>query len=300
MAKKVAWPKIKFREKGPKVPAGGFGYLGFGWELHYYDFLHRWNGGVPEPDCFQIKGLDNGPAVARVKYFHGIYDDRLDKRDLRLAVYNTWNDLPRGSLPIATVDIEGGDWDLCTLLTFTWTDRCNKIYLLANPHECGPDDPDDLSELQLVASSLPQFMKQLQPSSYFYYRTWFQLPVPVSELRAVGERLVENGVQDWNGAFSNIESTGAGRAYNSKPGFAVWLASPNSSLDGAKAPAKVSKECSILAIDAHRWNHDDAIKHVRKILKKSKLDNGLKTLGVTSAEFSRTEVACFDDDDDDD
>ncbi len=54
-----------------------------------------------------------------------------------MVVYHTWDDLPRGTLPIATVEIDGSDCDLCTLLTFTWTERHNKIFLLANPHDCG-------------------------------------------------------------------------------------------------------------------------------------------------------------------
>lgn len=294
MTKKTSWPKIKFREKGPKIPPDSLGYLGFGWELHYHDFLHRWNGGIPEPDCFQIKGLDGKPAVARIKYFHGIYGE-LDERDLRMAVYDSWNDLPRGSLPIAAVDIEGGDWDLCTLLTFTWTDRHNKIYLLANPHDCGPFDPDDLSQLQLVASSLPQFMKQLYPRDYFHYRTWFQLPIASAELGMIGKLLIENGVDDWNDEFNALETNGAGRAHSPDPGCAVWLAHPTSALGGTKAPTKVSKDCSVLAIDAYRWNHDNAIKHIRKILKKSKLDRGLKILGVTAAGSAADSFDEFDD-----
>ncbi len=284
MTKKASWPKIKFLDKGPKVPAGRFQRLGFGWELHYYDFLHRWNGGIPDPGCFQVKLFNEEPAVAKVKYFHGIYDDRPDHRDLRHTVYHTWNELPRGALPIATIDIEDDDWDLCTLLTFTWTDRCNKIYLLANPHDCGPFDPDDLSQLQLVASSLPQFLKQLKPLEYFYYRTWFQLSIPPSELGIVGKLLLENGVEDWNDEFMNIDTSGLGKAYNSDPQFFVWMARPNIDLGGVKAPAKVSKDCSLLAIDAHRWNHDSAIRYVRNILKTLKLDREMKKLGETSTE----------------
>ena len=269
MAKETQWPKIKYLDKGPDIAAGGFDRLGFGWELHYFDFLHRWNGGAPNPDCFKVKNWSDELTVARVKYFHGIYDDCSDHRDLRHTVYHTWNELPRGALPIATVDIEEDDWDLCTLLTFTWTERCNKIYLLANLHDCGPHDPDDLSNLQLVANSLPQFLKQLKSYDHFFYRTWFQISIPPSELETVGKALIENGVEDWNDEFPEINISGCAKAYNSDPGFGIWLAHPNSKLDGVRSPAKISNECSILAI------------HVRVILKGIKLDRKLKKLGET-------------------
>jgi len=288
MAKKTQWPKIKWREKGPKIAAGGYHRLGFGWELHYYDFLHRWNGGIPSPDRFKVKNWSDEYTVARVECFLGIYDDGTDNRDLRHAVYHTWNDLPRGALPIASIKMEEDDWDLCTLLTFTWTDRHNKIYLLANLHDCGPHDPDDLSRLQLVANSLPQFLKQLKPYEYFYHRTWFQLAVPSSELSGIGDILTKNGVEDWNDAFPEIDRTGCARAFNENPGFSLWLAAPDSNLDGIKPPAKVSRYCSILAIDSYRWNQTDALKHVRKLLKPMKLDRKIKKLGETPV---NTEIA---------
>ncbi len=69
MAKKVTWPRIKFREKGPKAPSGGFRHLGFGRELHYHDFLSRWNGGVPEPDCFQVRNWNDELALRELNTF---------------------------------------------------------------------------------------------------------------------------------------------------------------------------------------------------------------------------------------
>lgn len=281
MSQKTQWPKVKWREKGPKIPAGGYHGLGFGWELHYYDFLHRWNGGIPSPDCFKVKKWSDEYSLARVQYFHGIYNDGTAYRDLRRAVYHTWNYLPRGSLPIASVDIEGDEWDLCTLLTFTWTDRYNKIYLLANPHDCGPHDPDDLSRLQLVANSLPQFLKQLKPYDYFNYRMWFQLSVPSSELTGIGALLTENGVEDWNNEFPEIEQTGCASAFNEEPRYTIWLGAPNSKRDGIKPPVKAAKDCSIMAIDAYRWNHDEALKHIMKLLKPLHLQRKIKKLGET-------------------
>ncbi len=278
MANKTQWPKIKWREKGPKIAAGGYNRLGFGWELQYFDFLHRWNGGIPNPDCFKVKNWRDEFTIARVEYFYGVYDNGTDHRDLRNAVYHTWNELPRGALPIASIQIVDGDWDLCTLLTFS----CNKIYLLANPHDCGPYDPDDLSRLQLVANSLPQFLKQLQPYENFHSRIWFQLSVPRTELAGIGESFTQNGVEDWNNQFPGIDRNGIARAFNEEPRFTIWLAAPNSELDGKKPPARIANDCSILAIDAYRWDHADALKHVQKLLKPLKLDRKIKKIGETS------------------
>ena len=284
MGKKTSWPKIQWREKGPRVAAGGYEKLGFGWELHYYDFLHRWNGGVPNPNCFKVRNWNGEHVVARVEYFHGIYDKDADHRDLRHAVYHTRDDLPRGALPIASINIEEDDWDLCTLLTFTWTDRINKIYLLANLHDCGPYDPDDLSRLQLVATSLPSFLKQLAPIEHFKNRNWFQLSVPPSELGGIVEFLVQNGIEDFIDEVSDFDRTRHAQAFLDDPGFSMWLSAPTSKLDGIKAPKKVDKDSSILAIDAYRWHQPEALKQVRELLKPIKLDRKIKKLGESAVE----------------
>ena len=283
MAKKNQMPTIKWREKAPKVAASDLDGFGFPAKFHYRDFLHRWNGGTPSSNWFKVKNWNDEETVARVEYFHGLYDNWTDPRDLRFNLYHTRDDLPRGAIPIATVDTEEDEWDLCTLLTFTWTDRYNKIYWLANPHDCGPYDPDDLSCLQLVANSLPQFLKLLKPYDHFFYRTWFQLAVAPAELANVGAALTKNGVVDWKDEFPKIDQTGSATAYNSSPDFVISLAYPNSKLGEIKPPVKPAKEFSILAIDSYRWNRADAVKHVRKLLKPLKLDRKLKRLGETPA-----------------
>jgi hypothetical protein len=281
LAKKTTWPKINFREKGPKVPAGGFQKLGFGWELHYYDFLRRWNGGVPSPDCFKVENWDDEYTVARVKYFHGIYDESADYRDLRHAVYHTWDYLPRGTIPIAAVEIEDSDWDLCILITFAWTERCNKIYLLANPHDCGPYDPDDLSRLQPIASTLPQFMKLLQPFDELKYRTWFGLDIPANDLQRVVESLNENGFDDF-GQYTDAKSLRSVEFHHDDMNFTVWLASSHSKIFGVGLPNEIPNESFILAIDAFAWNQAKASNNLRSMLKPLKLDRRLRKLGKTS------------------
>ncbi|MGN6543794.1 MAG: hypothetical protein ACTHK7_02010 [Aureliella sp.] len=277
--RKVAWPKFKFLETGPKLK-GPFPSLGFGWELDYYHFLHRWNGGVPLADSFKVKSWRGEDTVARVRYFYGISQDRADGRDLRDAVYFDWDALPRGALPIAALNIEEDDWDLCTLLTFRWGDHFNRLYLLADLHEGGPYDPDDRSRLQLVATSLPQFMKSLRPNEYFVYRTWFQIPVPAEELENVAAAFLESDFEDYYG-FTDIADSQCGQARHDELNFDVWLAHSNAKIRDIASPKKVAKDSCILAIDAFRWQHPTAQKQVAAILKPLGLDRKLKKLGET-------------------
>lgn len=279
--RKVAWPKFKFLETGPKLK-GPFPELGFGWELDYYHFLHRWNGGVPLADSFKVKSERGEDTVARVRYFYGFSQGQIDERDLRNAVYRDWGALPRGALPIAALDIEEDEWDLCTLLTFRLGDRdhFNRIFLIENLHEGGPYDPDDLSRLQLVANSLPQFMKSLRPNEYFVYRTWFQIPVRAEELENVAAAFLENDFEDYWG-FTDIADSQCGRARHDDLNFDVWLANSDAKIQDIAAPKKVAKDSCILAIDAFRWQHPAAQKHVAAILKPLGLDRKIKKLGET-------------------
>ena len=280
MVKKPSWPRMKFREKGPPKPDGGIPYLGFLRELHFFDFLHRWNGGVPLLDCFKVERRDGEFVVARIKYFFSI-SDRHHQTDLRDAVFGCWEDLPRAAIPIAQVDIEGDDWDRCLLLTFRWGDNRNKIYLLANPHDCGPYDPDDVSRLKYLARSLPQFVRNLNSFDHFCYRTWFQLAVPATSLPDVAYAFLSNGFEDYGG-LSEIADSPCGEARAAEPQCTVWCAKPDSILAGVRSPKRVAKDCSVLAIDAFRWNHAAALLKVKAVLKELKLGRSLKKIGETA------------------
>ena len=282
MPKKKSWPKVKYNDKGPKVPPGTFQKLGFGWELDYYDFLHRYNGGRPTPNCFEVKLYGEELAVAKVNFFLGIYEDIGHERDLRSFVYRHWNDLPRGALPIASIDIPADDWDLCALITFQWSGRMNKVYLLANPHDFGPSDPHDLAELHLVANSLPTFLKSLKPYEHFYFRTWFELPVAEVELNAVAEHLAGARDGDWRFAPSAMSEDGVTTAFHSAPNFQLWLGKPDVRFDGAKAPKNASKDSCLLAVDANRRDLPNALKHLKGLLKALKLDRKLRKIGETT------------------
>ena len=276
MAKKLAFPKIKFHNSGQKTDGGG---LGFGWELEYYHFLQRWNGGVPTPNCFKTKTFNDEFTVAAVKRFYGVHNEKASPHDLRQVVYQTWNDLPRGSIPIAEIEIEDTEWDLCILLTFTWTERINKIYMLANPHDCGPFDPDDLSELILVANSLPTFLNSLKPREYFCYRSWYELPVPASELQPVANLLMSNGVEDLWGHLTSVPERHCSLGRHPTDNYSVWLARPNTSIRDIGPPKKINSEHSILAIDTYRWVQADAEKSIKTALKSLGLGRKLKKIG---------------------
>ena len=279
LVRKPSWPKFKFLGTGPKLK-GDFPNLGFGWELDFYDFLHRWNGGVPLADSFKVKSWRGDDTVARVRHFYGISEDRSDERDLRNAVYFNWDSLPRAAIPIAAINIEEDEWDLCMLLTFRWGENYNRIFMIGNLHDCGPYNPDDLSRLQFVATSLPQFMKSLQPHEYYRYRTWFQLSIPANELQTVADAILDSGFEDYNG-FEEIDDSRCAHASDPDTNISIWLSNSNSKIENISAPAKIDRDSCILAIDAFRWQHPNTTKRIAEILKPLGLLRKLKKLGDT-------------------
>ena len=158
----------------------------------------------------------------------------------------------------------------------------NKVYLLANPHDFGPSDPDDLAELHLVANSLPTFLKSLKPYEHFYFRTWFELPVEEEQLNAVAEHLAGAKDGDWRFAPSAISEDGITTAFHSEPNFQLWLGTSDGNFDGAKAPKNASTDSCLLAVDANRRDFPNALKHLKKLLKPLKLDRKFKKIGETT------------------
>ncbi len=238
--------------------------------LDYFEFLKQWNGGTPNENCFKVLNAFGNPTIAEVKAFFGVKED-FGAGDLRNAVYWYWDYLPRCSLPIAEIEIDGDAYDQCLLITFRWGPRYNQVFLLANPHECGPDNPDDLSGLQKISSSLPKFLESLTSREYLHYRAWYRLQVPFDRLQDVANELLRNGIVDSYGHFASIQDRSAGIAYNPEIGFGVWLARPNTQIRNVPAPEQVQSDSSILAIDAYRWNHSNAEKFLKAIVKSLKL-----------------------------
>ena len=153
-----------------------------------------------------------------------------------------------------------------------------------------PYDPDDFSRLQFVASSLPQFMKSLQPFEYYRYRTWFQLSVPADELQAVADAILESGFEDYDG-FDEIDDSECAYASDPDSNISVWLAnSTTSKINSISAPAKIERDSCILAIDAFRWQHPSAAKRMVEILKPLGMNRKLSKLGdtPTKADSRRT------------
>lgn len=224
MAKKASWPKIKFSGCGKKPSSELVRRVDPFRGMEYFDFLQNWNGGTPTDGSFKVLGVDGNPTLAAVKYFFGVTDD-CGPSDIRSAVYRYWDYLPRGALPIAEVEIEDDEYDQCLLITFRWGERYNQVFLLANPHECA-GDPDDVRDLKKLASSLPPFLSNLQSWQYYNYRAWYQLPVPVDQLKSVADKLLEFGCVDHYQHFEDIQDRKCSLAYHAEIGFGIWLAHP--------------------------------------------------------------------------
>ncbi|MFO0943209.1 MAG: hypothetical protein U0930_20940 [Pirellulales bacterium] len=265
----MSWPKIAMSNCGKKLSTKELQAVDPCRGLDYFEFLKRWNGGTPKDNWFKVLDVFGKPTLAEVKTFFGVNED-LDSNDLRSAVYWNWDYLPRGTLPIAEVEIDGDEYDQSLLVTFRWGPNYNQVFLLANPHECGPEDPE-LSELQKVSSSLPKFLESLRPREYWLYRAWYKLQVPVDQLKVVAVEFLKNGIVDSYEQFATIQDRSAGIAYYPKIGCGIWLAHSNAQIRNVPAPVRVPSDSCILAIDANRWIHPNAEKFVKTILKSLKL-----------------------------
>jgi hypothetical protein len=270
LAKKLSWPKISMSNCGKKLSPKELRAVDPCRGLDYFEFLKHWNGGTPNENCFKVLDVFGNPTIAEVKSFFGV-NENFGAGDLRSVVYWYWDYLPRRSLPIAEIEIDGDDYDQCLLVTFRWGPLYNQVFLLANPHECGQDNPDELSGLQKISSSLPKFLESLSPREYLHYRAWYKLQVPLDQLKVVADELLKNGLVDPHRHFASIQDRSMGVAYNPKIGFGVWLARSNAQIRKVSAPGHVQTDSCILAIDAYRWNHPDAEKFVKAVLKPLKL-----------------------------
>lgn len=277
MAKSLSWPRINFSNRGKKLSPQAVRAVDPCRGLHYFEFLKRCNGGTPTENCFKVLDVFGNPTIAEVKFFYGMTEDG-GGRDIRNAVYWYWDYLPRRALPMAEIEIDRDEYDQCLLITFRWGPLYNQVFLLANPHDCDRDNPDDMRGLQRISTSLPQFLKDLKSRQYFYYRAWYKLPVPVDRLKMVADELIKGGVIDHYQHFANIQSRKCGFAGHPEIGFGVWLSHPNERIRSIAAPKPTPSDASVLAIDAYRWIQTDAEKHVKRTLKALKI-NRIEKIG---------------------
>ena len=278
MVKRASWPNVKFVDSGKNLSVEVLAALEPLRNVDYLEFLQKWNGGTPAENCFKVTDASGSPTVAEVTQFFGI-TDHFDPSDVRNAVFRYWDYLPRMSLPIAQVAI-GDESNLCLLLTFRWGPLHNQIFLLNHPHECGPENPDDLNALRKVASSLPMFLKSLGPREQFHYRAWYKLPIPPDQLASVADRLLESGLVDPYRHFKLIRKRQSGFAVHPKLRFGLWLAHAGKEIRKIGAPKPVPDHQTILAVDAYQWDHAAAEKHLKKTLASLKI-KPLTKLGET-------------------
>lgn len=279
MARMSSWPKIDFSNSGNKISAEVLRVLDPVRSTQYFEFLQKWNGGTPVGNCFKVLDAKGNVTLGEVTRFFGV-NDGCSESDVRIAVYQFWDNLPRGALPIAEVNIGEEEWDFRLLITFRWGQLHNQLFLLPHPHAGGTGNPDNLKNLRKVADSLPEFLKSLAARGHLHFRAWYKLPVMVDELPQLAAKMIKSGMLDPLQQFATISTRKSGMAYHPKIGCGVWLAHASEPIDGTVAPKSVPAGQPILAIDAYRWDHPAAEQHVKRVLKSSKIEK-LTKIGET-------------------
>lgn len=279
MAKTSRWPKMAFSNSGNKISTELLRVLDPVRSTHYFEFLQKWNGGKPVGNCFKALDAKGNVTLGEVTRFFGVTDG-CSESDVRIAVYQFWDSLPRGALPIAEVNIGEEEWDFRLLITFRWGQLHNQLFLLKHPHAGGTSNPDNLKSLQKVADSLPEFLESLAARGHLHFRAWYTLPVMIDELPTLATKMIKSGMVDPLQQFATISARKSGMAYHPKIGCGVWLAHAGEPIGDTVAPKSVPSGHSILAIDAYRWDHTAAEQHVKRVLKSAKIEK-LTKIGET-------------------
>jgi hypothetical protein len=251
--------------------------LGFGWELDYFEFLRKQDGGTPLLDAFRLT-YHGKKTVGRVRRFYG-------RAEICSSTLSTWDFLPRGALPIGDIDIDGYEFDTPTLLTFRWGPYFNKILLFDNPHDVGPLDPDDPARLIRLANSLPVFLDSLKNHSDLFYRTIFSLAGNPEELLPLMEALQDAGAEEFEDSYFNPRKTCTSwsslwEEFNAQ----ITVAHDVKSIDDvALPPAAIGKGRCVLAVDAASWEHPAVKRAIKNSLKHVRAFKGAKLAGQTAA-----------------
>lgn len=279
MARRLSWPKIVFSNSGNKISAEVLRVLDPVRSTEYFEFLQKWNGGTPVGNCFKTHDARGNVTLGEVTRFFGVTDG-CSESDLRIALYQFWDNLPRGALPIAEVNIGEDESDFRLLITFRWGQFHNQLFLLTHPHAGGTGKPDNLKSLQKVADSLPEFLSGLDAREHLHFRAWYKLPVMEHDLPQLATKMIKSGMVDPFQQFATISARKKGLAYHPKIGCGVWLAHGSEPIDDTVAPKSVPSGHSVLAIDAYRWDHAAAEQHVKRVLKSAKIEK-LTKIGET-------------------
>ena len=278
------WPKIKFLSSGRKLSAADLQSCAMPMTDDLCEFLRRHNGGVPEADTFLMKYEGMANTVARVRQFNGIASgERSDVNDIAETTLQSWHDLPRGSVPIGDIDIDDQDFDGCTLLTFLWGPRADKIYFFDNPHDMDPLDPDDDSRLTLLANSLPQFLKSLGHYDDYCFREIFTLPCGADSFPELEAEIEKAGADEFCGDEIGSRRRSVNRyAVWPKPDTTIYLADNAKDIYSVPLPKAAAGSCC-LAVDVTKWNRTKVLAAVKKALGKLPAWKGAKSAGRSSS-----------------
>lgn len=126
---------------------------GVGLPKAYKEFLTKYNGGSPIPNCFSFKNRPNEGSFVDV--FFGVKKDPNNNLLMNIKLYE--ERIPSNFLPIA--DDPGGN---LILLSIKGIDR-GKIYFWDHDLEADPDlnEIPDYSNLILIADSFDEFINGL-------------------------------------------------------------------------------------------------------------------------------------------
>ena len=117
---------------------------------NYKNFLLKYNGGKPNPDCFPIEGLKNNP-YGGVRLFFGI------DRDIQSNNID-WNyDVMRGRLPTGLLPIASNGSGDILCLALSDVDE-GKLYFW---DYYGEQNPPTFDNLYFIANSFGEFLDSL-------------------------------------------------------------------------------------------------------------------------------------------
>jgi SMI1/KNR4 family protein SUKH-1 len=127
-------------------------YWGFGIPKDYREFLIKYNGGVPVPNCFSFKyDVEDGSCIHS---FFGIKKDENHNLLMNIQLYQ--ERIPANFLPIG--DDSFGN---LILLSVKGSDR-GKIYFWDHEREVAEGEEPDYSNLTLIADSFNEFINSLR------------------------------------------------------------------------------------------------------------------------------------------
>ena len=264
--RRTSWPDDPFLKTGPKLTAQALREYPVPLIEPVEDFLRWRNGGVPVRDSFKMV-YDDRRVVARVTDFYGVNPSAEgDITDLNRVILHEWHDLPRGTLPLGEVQIEGEEFEGSQLLTFLWGERAGKVVFFDTPHDCRPLDPQDEDRLVPLTNTLLQFIKGLKDHETLRYRQFFRLTGDgrTEDLEAA---LVAAGTEEWRTYDSEFNDGPPSR-------YAGWWERDSkvyhfvggAELHHVPLPDGTPPDTRCLAVDLNRWDRAEIVKRLKAAL----------------------------------